>query len=240
MSEILPLSFRNIETAIGRLYVEVDIPPPSESFPIAPLGPILRLLMVGVVEVAGLTRAKAEDSLRQRRVISGSLELDAEPNTLLAGFLYAVGEGGFLFVDSSEKSPITRRRFSVAHELGHLILHFRPALGDWQTAITEGRDVPPALLDAFSDTQATATEDGGNVGGAFDRRETEADRFAACLLMPADVVRARTESLKMSFPALSETGMTERLALDLLVSYQAMNRRLRGLGIVRPAGETAR
>lgn len=44
----------------------------------------------------------------------------------LAGFLYVNTSYGCIFVEANDR--LTRRRFSVAHELGHYLLHFLPLL----------------------------------------------------------------------------------------------------------------
>lgn len=87
-----------------------------------------------------------------------------------------------------------RRRFTLAHEIGHVVLH--------------------------GDVHATAAARGG---GPRRPKEREADRFAAELLMPRDMVTR----------AVEEHGPdTETLRALFQVSRQAMQIRLEQLGIV--------
>lgn len=79
--------------------------------------------------------------------------------------------GAILYEDEKDKknptiyinseNPITRRRFTLAHELGHLFLH-------------NGKKLRIDNLNYFGDDSKTISE------------ETEANYFAASLLMPKD------------------------------------------------------
>src|SRR5439155_18530777 len=95
------------------------------------------------------------------------------PEDVLAGFVFVAGRVGWAFV--SEADSLARRRFTAAHELGHFILH-RAVMGRFR-----------------ADTEATLREADEEVA---DRMEREANRFAAELLMPADICRARAEQLR--------------------------------------------
>ena len=101
-----------------------------------------------------------------------------------------------------------RRRFTVAHELGHLLLH-------------RGR---PLILDAgtrvnFRDSVSSL---------ATDREEMEANRFAAALLAPEAMVRRAARE--------AQRATVEELVADLAgrfgMSGTAMNYRLLNLGII--------
>ena len=112
-----------------------------------------------------------------------------------------------VYVDAVEAERSTgRRRFTVAHELGHWHLH---------------RD--------RGDSHYCRPED---IGGSQDdlyalkRIESEANRFAAALLMPEAAVREQAARLRLSIPALarrfgvSAPAMQVRLeVLDLLPDY---------------------
>ena len=60
-----------------------------------------------------------------------------------------------------------RRRFTIAHEIGHFVLHAQGATGVVFCRVTDAPEAPK------------------------QRIEREANRFAAELLMPEDLVRAR-------------------------------------------------
>ena len=205
---------------VQALYQEVDVAPPCERYPIAPLGPVLERLPLRCLEVAPLSGQVAEKMLRQRGV-------QLEPNALkgcdsepLAGFLFAGGALGFVFVLKTD--PVTRRRFSIAHELGHYLLHFRPRL----LAPTEEMDPLLGMTDAFRTTEAEDAEAVGEEARMqqFLQVEREANHFAAELLMPEEVVT--TLAARWRF-RLTDEALVERLAAELLVSKAAMRLRLR-------------
>lgn len=100
--------------------------------------------------------------------------------------------------------------FTLAHEIGHWLLHVPPArrrqpmLPGWERA-------KPAACSAGV--------------GAVARREQQADRFAALLLMPARLLLPRCAGLDLTrFPA------RYRLRDEFGVSISAMNVRLKALG----------
>jgi Zn-dependent peptidase ImmA (M78 family) len=61
--------------------------------------------------------------------------------------------------------------------------------------------------------------------------EWEANRFAADLLMPADLCRARAKAVRKGFPAVPPSVLVHRLAADPLVSREAMGNRLKPLEV---------
>jgi Zn-dependent peptidase ImmA (M78 family) len=159
----------------------------------------------------------------------------------LAGYLYANNRFGAIFVRQDD--PVVRRRFSVAHELGHYLLHFRPLL-----LKVDHEGVP--LLDEVDDSIGAAQAEGEPSQAPLARAqdiserlppyaqlEDEADSFAAYLLMPEDVVRAL--AARLGHRCKGE-DLVWRLASDLLVSQAAMRWRLRALGLLAGrAGEVA-
>jgi Zn-dependent peptidase ImmA (M78 family) len=101
-----------------------------------------------------------------------------------------------------------RQRFTIAHELGHLELHPGRAL------IMD----TPVRVNFRDRTSSLAT----------DREEMEANRFAAALLMPADLVVAAAKVSK----AQTVDKLAETLAKKFGVSRDAMSYRLVNLGIL--------
>ena len=93
--------------------------------------------------------------------------------------------------------PSTRQRFTIAHELGHFV-HHRSLLGN-----------------GVSDNRAyrTATDDEHFNPKIKPKHETEANRFAASLLMPKEIVA------KLRNEGISVQDMADRLE----VSKQAMS-----------------
>ena len=70
---------------------------------------------------------------------------------------------------------------------------------------------------------------------ADDRRsaamEREANRFAAELLMPAEVCRGRADEIQREHGCCPRAVLAYRLAAELLVSREAMRYRLKGLEV---------
>ena len=64
-----------------------------------------------------------------------------------------------------------------------------------------------------------------------DEMEREANRFAAELLMPAEVCVARVEELMGEHGSCPRGVLAYQLASELLVSREAMRYRLKSLGV---------
>jgi Zn-dependent peptidase ImmA (M78 family) len=124
-------------------------------------------------------------------------------------------QGGQTVIGINSAHPPRRKRFTVAHELGHLVLHDDLVQVDRHYMVMEGlsRLRPAALRDKLS-------------GEARDPREIEANRFAAALLMPSDFVE---RSLRRYTLPLDESTI-RKMADEFDVSLQAMNFRLTNLG----------
>lgn len=106
------------------------------------------------------------------------------------------GERVRIFVNANEAS--VRQRFTLAHELGHHFMNHGPAFRDGPAAFS----VRPR-----------------------DRKEVEANRFAAELLMPRDAVGFAIHRWnKKTLAELADTFHVSQLAMDI---------RLQTLGIVR-------
>jgi len=157
------------------------------------------------VALPNLTRGAAAEHLRAAGI---PVEALGEPAEELAGFVFVAGRVGWAFVRAGDGLP--RRRFTAAHELGHFLLH-RGAMGRFR-----------------ADTDATLQEADGRVA---DEMEREANRFAAELLMPAEVCRARAEELRRQHGCCPRGVLVYRLASELLVSREAMRYRLQSLGV---------
>lgn len=104
-----------------------------------------------------------------------------------------------------------RQRFTIAHELGHFLLH-------------PGREIVldrPVRVNLRDRTSSMAT----------DREEIEANAFAASLLMPAELVRSELQRLTAAVRQDPER-CTSALAGIFDVSESAMGFRLINLGLV--------
>lgn len=103
------------------------------------------------------------------------------------------------------EDSLVRKRFSVAHEIGHFVLFPHVVEGDHLKPLRARRNELP--------------------NWNYDAAERAADRFGACLLMPRDLVQeAADRGLRL-----------DRLARLFQVSREAMGIRLRELGLDRIA-----
>jgi Zn-dependent peptidase ImmA (M78 family) len=125
-----------------------------------------------------------------------------------SGFLYQSGKSAPIIGVNSKHSP-NRRRFTIAHELGHLLLHSK-----------RGVHLDQAVVQMRGEKAAAGT----------DEHEIEANRFAAELLMPQDFLQKDLASMGDSF-ADDEKAIAQ-LAKRYGVSSQAMAIRLSTLGLV--------
>lgn len=105
----------------------------------------------------------------------------------------------------SENEAPSRKRFTVAHELGHYVLHMSADDNE--------------MIDTEAVMFRTADYEPGDAQGV---REAEANRFAASLLMPHDLV----------VPEYRRTRSLARLAQMFSVSEDAMYNRLKSLRLV--------
>jgi Zn-dependent peptidase ImmA (M78 family) len=175
-------------------------------------------LPLTIDELPELTRQSATAHLRAQ---TGRDLLSASGTTeKLSGLLYANRAAGWILVNRSDR--VVRRRFTVAHELAHYILHFRPMV---ETAAAA--DEP-----SFEEELVTPGDD-GDIGRAHVRHapldpammEDEANRFAALLLMPEDECRRLVAKHGAQWGHEREV-LARRLSTELLVSQTAMERRL--------------
>jgi len=127
----------------------------------------------------------------------------------VSGMLYRDGDHVVIGVNSAHVDR--RRRFTIAHEIGHLVLH-------------KGR---PLVLDHVRVNFRDA-----NSSTASDLEEIQANAFAAEILMPKDQVIASARKL-LEDEAMTESVVIGYLAQGFDVSEQAMEYRLINLGLRR-------
>ena len=214
------LAFSEAET---ELYDLADAVRPTPEWPIVPLGPLTKGLSLAFIEMNGLTTRAAERVLLRRGALVQPIFLAED--IPLAGFLYANAYCGAVFV--AREDPIVRRRFSIAHEVGHYMLHFRPRLQDTADEILALH----GLMDAYLPPSEPDDEEDGDVvplgpAVAHELMEIEANRFAAELLMPAPIVAALYKRYSRSFRT---KDLIARIAMDMLVSQSAIRHRLTAL-----------
>lgn len=174
-----------------------------------PLAQMFDAVGVSHVAVPGLSlSAVAQHLIAERYVADASLVADLlEDRQPLVGLMFQLGSDGLAFVNAADILP--RRRFTAAHELGHAVLH---------------RDKMSGFI---ADATISETDDGTS------EMEREANRFAAELLMPEEVIRARADELKhqLKIDRCPRDVLEYRLAAEFLVSAQAIRFRMSTLGV---------
>lgn len=125
-----------------------------------------------------------------------------------SGFLYTTRTSPPVIGVNSTHPP-TRKRFTMAHELGHLILHPK-----------DGIHMDEAVIQRRDEKASEGTND----------EEIEANRFAAELLMPRDFLES--DIARMGKFVVDDDNQIQALACDYEVSVQAMTIRLNTLGLL--------
>lgn len=127
----------------------------------------------------------------------------------VSGVLVVHDGRGVIGVNASD-APV-RQRFTIAHECGHYELH---------------RERMPVFIDKqYLGPLFAVFRDGKSVTGE-DRREREANAFAAALLMPEAFVLDATAQLRLD---IEDDAAIDELARRFEVSRQAMTFRLANL-----------
>lgn len=147
------------------------------------------------VDVRAIAEAKGV------RVVAGDLDEDT------SGVIVIKNDQAIIGVNRTHHP--NRQRFSIAHELGHYLLH---------------RD----YAHVFVDTVHAFFRDGNSTKGT-DTQEIEANAFAAELLMPKDIVVRYVRENRVD---VHDEMYVRRLALKFGVSEQALTIRLTRLGLV--------
>lgn len=129
------------------------------------------------------------------------VELDkrAYLSTDISGELKKSGESYRISVNGLDS--YFRQRFTMAHELGHYLLH-RDRIGDGIVDDRAYRSTDPSKYKSTLIGQA---------------EEAEANRFAARILMPADKVTAEAKDAS-SLSTLAERFQVSKLAMEIRLS----------------------
>lgn len=132
-----------------------------------------------------------------------ALDKNADLHADIAGQLERLPSGGFK-ISVNKSDSYYRKRFTMAHELGHYLLHAH-LIGDGVDDSKAYRSVP----------------DGNFSNGSIDaREETQANQFAASLLLPQGTIKT-----------LATVGTSVReISMKLQASLPATKIRLKTLG----------
>lgn len=157
--------------------------------------------------------------LEQHRIDSLPIPVERLARSLGATLRYEPFEGdisGVVFRDGTDivvgvnslHHP-NRQRFTIAHEIGHILLH-------------KGKEV-------HIDRPIRVNLRDGVSSQAVDSEEIEANRFASTLLLPRHLL---VPDLEQQALEVDDEEQLKRLASKYRVSLQALTIRLQNLGIV--------
>lgn len=140
---------------------------------------------------------------------------DADLSEGISGLIQRDDDGYAIKVSSNEH--VYRRRFTMAHELGHYLLH-------------------KSILDEAGGTNDNRLYRNDINGRAYnsqieDIHERQANSFAANLLMPEDAVRQAWEEESQASPRPDGLPSLTALHRRFQVSPSAMKWRLKNLGL---------
>jgi Zn-dependent peptidase ImmA (M78 family) len=130
--------------------------------------------------------------------------VEAEIDDRISGSIHK-NENGTYKVIVNARHPLGRKRFTAAHELGHYFLHLLD--GEGQEEFIDVSDMYRHLM---------------SYSPAEEERESEANYFAACLLMPETKVRAAWKVL----------NDVDKIARIFGVSKEAMYFRLKNIDLL--------
>ena len=176
--------------------------------PARPRYPHIERLAEGLLHEAGVS---APPVPVERIVEARQIGLEASDLKDVSGLV--VRRAGAVVIGVNKTHPATRRRFTVAHELGHALLHQGKPLRydrDFRVDFRAGRS---------------------SLGS--DVEEMEANFFAACLLMPRSMLEA--DPLAAQLDAEDAAQTVAALARRYKVSPHAMAIRIGNLAVRRTA-----
>lgn len=131
----------------------------------------------------------------------------------IEAYIRKEGEDSFV-INLNKRKPFLRERFTIAHELGHLFLHM---------GFLINKDLWQKQTQDFQDSAYYRYRMSGN----YSQEESEANEFAAALLMPRDEFR------KQIYTNLTDNRIDIRaIANYFKVSPSAVLTRAKWLGYV--------
>ena len=168
-------------------------------------------------------RNRAASLIAHHRVLSPPVDVEAVASELglnlvrdnlgagVSGLLVTTERSAFVCVHEADHP--NRQRFTMAHEIGHFVLRHQFVRGE-HVHVDRGNFI---------------SQRGPRSATGVDPKEIEANQFAACLLMPADLVKQEVAACGGS--PLVDSQVSE-LASRFEVSEQAMTIRLSALGLL--------
>jgi hypothetical protein len=244
-----------ISQSVEMVYQEAGLELESLKPGIVPLYELIRAYPIRVTEIRDMTIQSVANFLEVETGQKLPITDSESQNLNLAGYLYLLEYNGIFYgcILVEQKpllAPISRRRFSAAHEFGHYLLHFLPLLNNNQEdsfqqplILTEGLYIPMNNKNEDEDDESKEYNDKSiakftftngvkavmdSLGIDEKEMEEEADQFAAELLMPASYCFTLAKKFSGRFGKKRDV-LAKRLSTEFLVSKEAMKRRLKDL-----------
>lgn len=146
--------------------------------------------------------------IRKLKIKLDSVDFGSE----ISGILYS--ENGKTKIGYNEKESEVRQRFTMAHELGHYVLHLNE---------NQNKMFLDNVKVMFRKQAVTRIE---------KNQEREANIFAASLLMPEILVNKRFEQYTSNNQLLTHEEIISKLAKEFKVSEVAMTYRLMNIKLI--------
>jgi hypothetical protein len=233
---IVPES-QNITTAVRQVFAASDQPDAFSRPGIVPLDNLVTSYPLRVATVPDLNWQRAAQFLSAQT--GHAITLSYNDRKRLSGFIYCALHAGTLngVILINQSDPTVRQRFSIAHELGHYVLHFLPLLEGGQLGLQPGLTMTEGLIYAGEREEELPSGkvivDAPAIPELSPHAEDEANEFAANLIMPEPAVRSAAAKQR---ELLGTHLLARRLASTFLVSREAMRRRLIDLNLTESSG----
>lgn len=125
----------------------------------------------------------------------------------MSGMCFYKNGTPIIIVDTNQ--ALSRRRFTIAHEIGHIVLH--------QYELSRNAFVDKKITILHRDTKSSS--------GKY-QAEVEANQFAAALLMPQQLIYRYMEENKLRYGLRDDEEAVKKMADDFEVSATALAIRL--------------
>jgi Zn-dependent peptidase ImmA (M78 family) len=159
------------------------------------------------VDIENIAKQLTTKDIRELKGLSLRIQREHFPSGLEDVSAVLLKEKGHAIIAVNAAHSEYRQRFSIAHELGHLILHSNNEL---------------LTVDRYEKQFFTRAE------GISNLDEMEANEFAAAFLMPSDLIREDFEKYFKKDP----DEIISKLAKRYEVSEAALAFRLKNLGLL--------
>jgi Zn-dependent peptidase ImmA (M78 family) len=180
----------------------------------------IRSVVARIREEHALVTAPIDVEELARQLAARVMKVETDDDEL-SGFLYRDPQSGEAVIGINKGHSETRKRFTLAHELGHLVLHSFDNLHYDRKGYGSGFG-RVRMRDSASST-------------GENRDEVEANFFAAELLMPEELLYQELRSRGMhDFLESDFDAAVKLLAKQFKVSPQALTVRLVQIGILSP------